>query len=206
VRCGSKERHRLLALALERMPIASTGFPVFHFAPERGIQELLIARFGDQYRPADFTPELYSWSAVRVEPVDLTQPEPFAPNSVGGYVHSHVFEHLPAPLGPIITEMNAALVPGGFHMFQVPIRAGLTEEDLSPDLSEAERLRRFGQEDHMRYFGDADLQETLLGYFSDMTMIDVSSFIDADAARAAVVPPGSLTRHTGHSVYLFRKP
>ena len=57
-----------------------------------------------------------------------------------------------------------------------------------------------------RYFGDADLQETLVGLGSDMTMIDVSSFIDADAARAAVVPPGSLTRHTGHSVYLFRKP
>jgi hypothetical protein len=209
MRCGSKERHRLLALVLERMPTLSEVaiHPVFHFAPERGIQGLLIKQFGGQYRAADFAPESYSWSAVPVAHVDLTRPKDyFAPNSVGGYVHSHVLEHIPAPLGPIIAAMNDALVPGGFHIFQVPIRPGFTDEDLSGELTGSERLQRFGQEDHMRFFGSEDLHVALLRYFSGMTAVNVMDFVDKAAARGAMVPPSSLTRDSGHTVYLFQKP
>ena len=50
--------------------------------------------------------------------------------------------------------------PGGVGLVQVPIRFGMpTDEDLSAD--EAERVRRFGQHDHVRYYGD-DFEQRLL--------------------------------------------
>lgn len=204
--CGSKERHRFLALVLNRLP--DLAEPVFHFAPEPAIASILLKQFGRRYRPADLEPEAYSWSTVPVTCVDLCDAKAFfSPRSVGGFVHSHVFEHVPVPLDNVICELNAALVPGGFHIFQVPVGAGHFEEDLSPSCSAEERLRRFGQEDHVRRFGEIDLYERLLEAFDNtgMARVDVSKFVTRKDLLRAGVPASSLSRDTGHSVYFYLK-
>ena len=148
-RCGSKERHRLLALVLGHLECGPAAeYPICHFAPERAISDLLAAKFGPMYRAADFAPEIYSGIRRPVEKVDLTQSrEHFSANSVAGFIHSHVLEHLPVHLGPVIAGMNGALRPGGVHIFQIPVVPGQTDEDLSPLLTDDDRLKRFGQED-----------------------------------------------------------
>jgi hypothetical protein len=206
--CGSKERHRFMALVLRSSVVPRpVGLPVYHFAPERSIGGVLSELFGENYTPADLSPESYAWSKTPVEKVDLRRPlETFAPESVGGFVHSHVLEHLPASIDRVIKEMNAALAPGGFHIFQVPIHKGWYREDMDPDMDPSERTRLFHQDDHMRQFGDRDFEERVLELFGDMARVDLTGVLDSETLRQAAVPASALTRHTGHTVYLYTKP
>ena len=207
-KCGSKERHRLLAMVLRsnEMPKKSQ-LPVYHFAPERSISGVLLELFGDNYRPADFMPDRYFWLKAPVKKIDLCRPlEYFDEGSVYGFVHSHVLEHVPTSIDRVIRDMNSALAPGGFHIFQVPVHKGWYREDMDPDLDPAERTRLFHQADHMRQFGDQDFEERLLELFSDMIPVDINSTVDKRALRRAGVPLSALTKHTGHSVYLYKKP
>lgn len=208
VKCRSKERHRLLAMVLRSNEVPKNiDLPVVHFAPEHSILGVLRELFGDNYRPADFMPERYSWSKVKVQKVDLTRPlEYFELESVGGFVHSHVLEHVPTSIDRVVRDMNAALAPGGFHIFQVPVHNGWYREDMDPDLDPAERTRLFHQADHMRQFGNKDFEERVLELFSDMIPVDITSTVDKSAFSRAGIPQSALTRHSGHSVYLYKKP
>jgi SAM-dependent methyltransferase len=181
--------------------------PVYHLAPEPSIADLLLEIFGDNYQPADLEPDTYSWSKVPVEQVDIRRPlDVFQPGSVGGFIHSHVLEHIPASIDRVIREMNAALAPGGFHIFQVPINRGWYREDMDPDMDKSERTRLFHQWDHMRQFGDRDFDERVLELFSGMERIDLSGALDSDLLRQAAIPASAMTCHTGHTVYVYRKP
>jgi len=208
VKCKSKERHRLMAMVLRSDEVPKKGhLPIYHFAPEPSISSVLLKLFGNRYKPVDFMPDRYSWSETPVKKVDLSRPlEYFEPESVCGFVHSHVLEHVPTSIDRVVRDMNAALAPGGFHIFQVPVHNGWYREDMDPDLDPAERTRLFHQADHMRQFGNKDFEERLLELFSDMIRVDITSTVDKSALSRAGVPPSALTKHTGHSVYLYKKP
>jgi SAM-dependent methyltransferase len=63
----------------------------------------------------------------------------------------HVLEHVPDDAAAL-RELHRILKPGGWGVIQVPILRETTDED--PSLTDpAERLRRFGQEDHVRIYG-----------------------------------------------------
>ena len=207
--CGAKERQRLLALFLPHLTCdpRNGALPVVHFAPEPSVLRLLRARFPNTYAAADIDPARYGKLPVPVMQVDLTDPLAFfRPGSVAGFVHAHVLEHLPVPLDRVLPAMNACLAPGGFHLFQVPIASGPTTEDLSPDLSEAERVRRFGQKDHMRQIGRDDFDRDILRHFDGMDRLRPELYLTADQLERAGVPTRALTMDTGHTVYAFVKP
>lgn len=77
---------------------------------------------------------------------------PLADRSVPLLMVSHVLEHV-VDDARANAEMRRVLLPGGLAVVQVPLRSdGLpTEEDIGASASE--RLRRFGQEDHVRLYG-----------------------------------------------------
>lgn len=77
---------------------------------------------------------------------------PLPDASVDLLVCYHVLEHVPDD-GAAMREIARVLSPRGVALLQVPIRVGVpTDEDPSADRDE--RIRRFGQHDHVRYYGD----------------------------------------------------
>lgn len=206
VTCGAKERARLMALVLKRFKPRSNGLPVYHFAPEPAISLKLQERFGTCYQAADLMPELYSGIGVPVSRVDLTSPLDYIrTGSCGGLVHSHVLEHIPVSLDRMIHDLNAALAPGGFHLFQIPVHPGWYREDMDPTLAPSARTSHFHQDDHMRSFGIEDLQTRVLDLFKGFEQVDLKSLItSADLIRAAI-PANALDSFTSHSVFLFIK-
>ncbi|MCA1439326.1 hypothetical protein I6F07_03615 [Ensifer sp. IC4062] len=195
-----------MALVLSKVAPTGNGKPVFHFAPETGIADILIERYAGSYSPADFSPDLYPWSKVPLTKVDLRQPlVHFPPQTVHGFVHSHVLEHIPGSIERIILEMNEAIAPGGFHFFQVPIEPGWYRENMDPNLPGEQRRKDFGQDDHFRMFGAMDFHERILRLFEDFQPIDLTKHIGFQELRDAAVPASSLSRLTGHSVFAFLK-
>jgi SAM-dependent methyltransferase len=138
--------------------------------------------------------------------VDLRRPlDAFDPGGVGGFVHSHVLEHIPGSLDRVVRDMNRALAPGGFHVFQAPIHPGWYREDMDPAMPPALRAERFYQDDHLRVFGAEDFAERVLGLFEGFDQVDLSATITVEELAAAMVPGTALRHFTGHSVFIFVK-
>lgn len=84
---------------------------------------------------------------------------PFPDNSFDVVFCSHVMEHVPNDR-KALGEFFRILTSNGWAIFMVPIRmTKLTDED--PEVSDPkERERRFGQSDHVRFYG-RDFEERL---------------------------------------------
>lgn len=83
---------------------------------------------------------------------------PMADESVDFLFCYHVLEHIPDDRAAM-AEIARVLRPGGAAVLQVPIRFGtMTDED--PSLPAADRAIRFGQHDHVRWYGD-DFEDRL---------------------------------------------
>jgi SAM-dependent methyltransferase len=84
---------------------------------------------------------------------------PLADDSVDLMVCYHVLEHIPDDRRAM-REIARVLRPHGMAILQVPWRPGtVTDED--PGAPEAERRVRFGQADHVRFYGD-DFEDRLV--------------------------------------------
>ena len=64
-----------------------------------------------------------------------------------------MLEHIPDDK-KAMKELYRVLKSGGWASLQVPIKGDITQEDLSIT-DPKERLRLYGQEDHVRYYGRA---------------------------------------------------
>lgn len=83
---------------------------------------------------------------------------PLADASVDLIYCSHVLEHIPDDRAAI-REIGRLLSPSGVALIQVPWRPDeATDED--PRASVEERIIRFGQSDHVRFYG-SDFEERL---------------------------------------------
>lgn len=142
VHCHSLERHRALWLWLRRrIPADAT---VLHVAPEEGIAARLRSL------PIDYvSTDLESPLAMRHD--DITAlPDPDASFDV--VICNHVLEHIPDDR-TAMREIYRVLRPGGFAVLQHPI-APRPDTYEDPSVTSAEdRLRLFGQDDHVRIYG-----------------------------------------------------
>lgn len=151
--CGALERHRFLARVLDQHgPLLGTSDVILDIAPQPQVAALLRQLSGPAYVATD----LFSHLAIDVR-TDLTH-MPLPDGSVDAVVCYHVLEHIPDDVAAM-RELARILKPGGVLFLQVPWRPGVpTDED--PDAPVEERLRRFGQDDHVRYYG-SDLEDRL---------------------------------------------
>lgn len=153
-RCGSLQRQRLLWLFLEReTDLLRRPIRVLHVAPDFASYRRLHAMPEIDYRTAD----LQRSPMVPIR-VDITA-TPFADASFDLVMCSHVLEHVPDDRGAL-AEMRRVLKPDGVMLLQHPIDdLDVTDEDPAvTDL--AERLRRWGQADHVRAYGRDYVQRT----------------------------------------------
>jgi SAM-dependent methyltransferase len=143
-RCRSAERHRLLGLWVSSNPDAVDGRRVLHFAPEAVTAELLRGRAG-RYRSADLDPGA---ADIVLDIEDITLPD----ESVDLVVCSHVLEHVDD--AKALHQIGRILAPGGRALLMFPIVEGWERTyENAAHASEVERIRYFGQRDHVRMFG-----------------------------------------------------
>lgn len=143
VRCGSLERHRLLWLLLVGRPRLFTG-RVLHVAAEP-----IIARRLRSTARSYLSIDLAASSDARMDITCLALPE----HSQDAVVASHVLEHVPDDRRAL-QEIRRVLASGGIAVLHVPQDVARESTDEDPDVTDpAERVRRFGQDDHVRLYG-----------------------------------------------------
>lgn len=189
--CGSLERHRLLWLFLEKSDDFIAGkLKMLHVAPEPCLESLFMKRLGSNYLTADlFDPN----AMVKMDICDIQYPD----NSFDAIYCSHVLEHVPDDR-KAMRELCRVLSTNGWAIINVPITREKTFED--PSIVEPkERLKAFGQEDHVRCYGK-DYFERLRDSGFEVRIIKV----DDVAAGYEAVKMG-LTRASGE-IYFCTKP
>jgi hypothetical protein len=143
-RCGSLERHRLLAVWLAQQPGVARGKRILHLAPEPPVARLLRP-LAAEYLAADSDP-LKADLVLDVEAISM----PAARFDL--VVCNHVLEHVDDRSA--LREIRRVLRPGGTAVLSFPIVEGWETTYENPRAtSRGERRRHFGQHDHRRFYG-----------------------------------------------------
>lgn len=151
--CGALERHRSAWLFLRRHTNLCDGAPkrFLHCSPEAHLGRRIRRMPGIRYASCDLDPGKASVAA------DLTR-LPFARDSMDAVYCSHVLEHIEDD-ARAMAELYRIVRPGGWVLVMTPIQGESTFED--PSIRSAEdRLKHFGQPDHVRIYG-RDLRQRL---------------------------------------------
>lgn len=150
----SLERHRLMWLYLKN----ETGFfkenlKVLHMAPEQSFYKRFRKLQNLDYTTCDLNSPI---ADVKADIQDL----PFEDNSFDVIFCNHVLEHV-ADDKKALSELYRVMKPGGWGIFQVPIRYQLDKTFEDPSITDKkERIEKFGQYDHVRVYG-MDYYDTL---------------------------------------------
>jgi SAM-dependent methyltransferase len=144
--CGALGRHRVDWLFLrDRTNVAREPVRLLHVAPEESLARRFRALDNVDYLSADYDSTL---AMERMDVRDIQHPDA----SFDAIVCNHVLEHVDDDR-TALRELHRVLKPGGWAMLQVPL-------DLSRDTFEdptitdpRERMRLFGQYDHVRIYG-----------------------------------------------------
>jgi hypothetical protein len=150
--CASKERDRAIALYLAQWSDWFQQAPrtILHIAPEEGLERFLRMLPNVSYLSGDLCPEDSPTPAMRL--IDVTQ-IPFEAGSFDLIVCSHVMEHV-ADDRRAMRETFRVLKEGGVAFLQVPYSPSLEETLEDAAVTEAaDRLRLYGQVDHVRLYG-----------------------------------------------------
>lgn len=183
VHCGALERHRLLWLFLQAKTDLFDGRPkrMLHVAPEPCLQPRLAKRLGGGYLTADlFDPR----AMVKMDIMEIQYPD----QSFDVIYCSHVLEHVPDDRRAM-RELCRVLKAGGWAILLVPITSGTTFEDASI-VDPAERLKAFGQEDHVRRYG-TDYVDRLRDAGFSVAVTEVGDLADRGAAERMGLAPAS---------------
>lgn len=146
--CKSLERHRFLALLVPALVARGHVETALDVAPTQAlatlVDSLVPRRLG-----MDFDPSADGRTVTaRASVTHLPLPD----GCIDLVLCSHVLEHVPDDHAAM-RELARVLAPAATGVVVVPRRRGRpTDED--PGASPAERVERFGQADHVRYYGD----------------------------------------------------
>jgi len=147
--CLSLERHRLIWLYLkEKTSFFKSPLKVLHIAPEACFMKPLSRLKTIEYITADLESPL---AQVKMD----IHAMPFADNTFDVLLCNHVLEHV-ADDFQAVREIYRVLKPSGWAILQVPFFGNDladTYEDASITLP-ADRFKHFGQEDHVRMYGN----------------------------------------------------
>lgn len=174
VRCGALERHRFVWLFMSsRTNLFETPHKrMLHVAPEVCLEHRLRSWLGADYLTADL---LHPRAMVKMDITNIECPD----ESFDVIYCSHVFEHVQEDR-KAMGEFFRVLMNGGWAILLVPITADATIEDPSV-VDPEERLKYFGQSDHVRRYGP-DYIDRLREAGFDVQVFKVADLVGPDQA------------------------
>lgn len=188
----SLERHRLLWLYLQHYTdffSAARPKKMLHVAPE----QCFFKRFKRMKHLDYVTGDLNS--PIADVQMDLHQ-IPFEDNSFDVVFCNHVLEHVQDDR-QCMREIYRVLKPGGWAVLQAPQDLNREETDEDPSLTDPEeRIRRFGQYDHVRMYG-RDFPERIAQAGFRVETVDVPGDTD-DILREKYALPREELLYIGH--------
>ncbi|MBC8205374.1 MAG: glycosyltransferase [FCB group bacterium] len=157
--CGLLERHRALWMFLQnRTGFFQDNLKVLHFGPEEYFRKMFGSLKNLEYYNAD----IESDSAMMR--VDITK-IPFKDDSFDVILCYHVLEHVEDDR-KALAELFRVLKPQGWAVLQSPVDWQREHTFEDPNITAAgERLKAFGQEDHVRIYGRDYLERIKLAGF-----------------------------------------
>lgn len=151
-RCGSLPRtRRLYRFLSEETELQNTS--ILHFSPPASLRNVLQNSTAKHYITTDYEDEFRADKRLNIVAID----EPDATYDL--VICYHVLEHIPNDL-TAMKELFRILAPGGSCFIQTPFKTGEIYEDRAVQ-SEADRLKHFGQEDHVRVYSVNGLKNRL---------------------------------------------
>lgn len=157
--CSSLERTRALGLYLETFSVGPDTRTLF-IAPDKGLHDIISMKVHpENYVPADFDTARYKF-LDRCEFIDLCALDEWDSDSFDLIIHLHVLEHTPCNIAYTLFHLDRMLSKDGVHLCVIPFMNGTWDEAMNGP-TEEERTARFGQFDHVRRFGAADVPDHL---------------------------------------------
>lgn len=187
--CESSDRERWFFYVMKYyLNIEKSHGRILHFAPEKSLLNMLIDSEVDYY-PADII------QGRGIHKVDITNIKQFSDNTFDYVICNHVMEHI-IDEKRAVYEIKRVLKDTGKWIFSFPICTELdtTYENMTITDPE-ERLRVYGQKDHVRLYG-MDYKERFEGYgleiseyipikYFDKQEIEYYGFIEDDRILVA---------------------
>ncbi len=150
--CKASDRSRLYWMYLrDKIPqMKAEVWSILHFAPEEQSKKKLSKIKSVKYGTADYMMEGVDHH------VDITDLNIFKSSSFNFLICSHILEHV-IDDSKAISELYRILKPGSMGIVMVPLIPDLDEtyEDISI-VSQEDRLKHFGQTDHVRVYSKKD--------------------------------------------------
>jgi Methyltransferase domain len=207
--CQAMERTRLLWMILEKHGLFRPGLRVMHVAPELPLAKRYSELLDERYFACDVNAARYASTFTTIRPLDLCADLVKLPSRVFDIIiHSHVLEHLRCAPEAVMREFERLLAPGGHHFLSVPVSSEETREDLSDELSDAERSMLFGQADHMRVFGRSDLPRMLDEVWGKQERhhIEPIELFGDEALERAAIPKEAWSGISSHTIFHHIRP
>lgn len=205
-KCRSQVRHRLMVAALNLIEGLKyidlvDGKRVLHFSPEQQTTPLIKPRAAS-YRTADFSRDDVD------EKLDLTDMPSVSDGSIDLLIAADVLEHVPDHLKGM-REILRVLSLRGYAILTVPQQDHLEKTWDDPSVTDPrERERIFGQEDHVRIFGN-DMPDLLRSAGFEVRVITEKDFPEAVVRRHVLFPSVLSKRPLAtnyRKVFFARKP
>lgn len=162
--CGSRARTRRLSNFLIEQDLLHGH--LLHFSPSRSLYRLLKKNKHITYFSTDYEDEFIA--DHRYDITDIPLEEDFFDVIICYHILEHIEDDKKA-----IAELYRVLKPNGSCVIQTPFKEGDIYEDYSIK-SPKERLKAFGQEDHVRVYSVEGLKKRLME--SGFENIEIKTF------------------------------
>ena len=150
--CGSLQRNRRLWQLLQT-EFVKPEMAILDFSPSRCLYRKMKNISGIDYQSTDLSGDF-----IADHRYDITNIE-VADNTFDLIICYHILEHIPND-ALAMKELLRVLKPGAKVLIQTPFKEGGIYENESV-VNEKERLKHFGQEDHVRIYSVEGLKQRL---------------------------------------------
>jgi len=170
-KCGASDRDRLSALFLKEKLLKNGNkkYKIIDFAPS-AVSELIKNSKEVEYVSADL-------NAKNVDiNIDIQEMSALNENHFDAFICSHVLEHVLNDV-KALSELYRILKYGGWGILMVPISLNLNNDyENNNNISESERWKHFGQNDHLRLYSKRGFLEKVKNAGFSLKQLDVDYF------------------------------